>query len=242
MNIAQELAALFTFHGLLTLCVLSALELVLGIDNIIFISLVIVKLPQNERFSARLAGLSLAFVMRIAMLFGIVWLSKNTTNLFSFSAIDVSVRDVLFLIGGAYLIWSTIQELKAHLKGRHENKRIDTKPAGFSKIIMQIVLVDMLFSFDSIFTAIGLIQNLVIMAAAVAVGMVFMLWIAGKTSDFINRHPTIKTIALGFILIVGLMLVVNAFHYNVPEEYLYIAFGIAIVVELVRMRVMRKKE
>lgn len=240
MNIAQEFTALFTFHGLFTLCVLSGLELVLGIDNIIFISLVVVKLPQDKRFSARLTGLSLAFVMRVIMLFAIVWLSKITSALFSFANIDVSVRDILFLVGGAYLMWSTLQELKEHLKGKNETKQVDTKPAAFGKIIMQIVLVDMLFSFDSIFTAIGLIQNLVIMAAAVAIGMVFMLWIAGKASDFINRHPNIKTIALGFIMLVGFALLANAFHYNIPEEYLYIPFGIALIVELVRMKFSRK--
>lgn len=237
MDIAKEFAALFTFHGLFTLLVLSALELVLGIDNIIFISLVIVRLPQEKRFSARLTGLSLAFIMRVAMLFAIVWLSKITTHLFSVSNIDVSVRDILFFVGGAYLMWSTLQELKEHLQGKQEPNSVDIKPAAFGKIIMQIVLVDMLFSFDSIFTAIGLIQNLVIMAAAVAIGMVFMIWIAGKTSDFIERHPNIKTIALGFIMLVGFALLANAFHYNIPEEYLYIPFGLALIVELVRMRI-----
>jgi len=236
MNIAQEFSVLFSIHGLVALFVLSILELVLGIDNIIFISLVIIKLPEEKRLSARIIGLSLALIMRISMLFAIVWASRITDTVFCVSGFNVSVRDILFFIGGAYLLWNTALELKKHIQAEHEKADVNIKAISYGSIILQIVLVDMLFSFDSIFTAIGLIQNLVIMAAAVTCGMVFMIWAAGKTSEFINRHPTIKTLALCFIMIVGLLLLCDATHYNIPKGYFYAALGFALVVELLNMR------
>jgi predicted tellurium resistance membrane protein TerC len=241
MNIAQEFTALFTLHGFLALVVLSLLELVLGIDNIIFISLVIAKLPKEKSFSARITGLTLALVMRILMLFGIVYLSKITNTLFTISHFDVSVRDLLFFIGGAYLLWNTASEMREHLNGGEKEKALDTKPVIYRNVVMQIILVDMLFSFDSIFTAIGLIQNFVIMVVAVSIGMVFMIWVSGKTAEFINRHPTVKTLALCFIMVIGFLLLSSAFHYNIPKAYFYVALGFALVVELLNMRMRRKK-
>jgi predicted tellurium resistance membrane protein TerC len=242
MNIAQEFSALFTLHGLLALVVLSLLELVLGIDNIIFISLVIAKLPADKSFSARITGLTLALVMRILMLLGIVYLSKITATLFSISNFNVSVRDLLFFIGGAYLVWNTTKEMREHLNGGKKEKTIDNKPVIYRNVVMQIILVDMLFSFDSIFTAIGLIQNFVIMVVAVAFGMVFMIWVSGKTADFINRHPTVKTLALCFIMVIGFLLLSGAFHYDIPKGYFYAALGFAFVVELLNMRMRKKKD
>ena len=240
MNIAQQLNALFSFHGLFTLLVLSALELVLGVDNIIFISLVITKIPQERRFSARATGLAWAFVMRVAVLFIIVWISQIAKTLFMVSRFRVSVKDVLFFAGGIYLFWNTARELIHHLKGRYEAAPADTKPVAYRAVILQIVMMDLLFSFDSIFTAIGLIQNLVIMTLAVACGMIFMLWISGKTSEFINRHPAIKTLALSFILLVGADMLAGAAHYSIPEVYLYAALGFAVVAELINMRIRHK--
>jgi len=240
MNIAQEITALFTLNGLIALCILSVLEFVLGVDNIIFISLVIAKLPGDRRLSARVVGLVLALVMRIAMLLGLVWLSNITTTLFSIGSFDVSIRDILFMLGGGYLIWNTFNELKEHIKDVDKEKAVDKSPAAYRNVVLQIVLVDMLFSFDSIFTAIGLIQNFVIMALAVTIGMVLMIWISGKTSEFINKNPTIKTLALCFIMVVGLLLVSNALHYNIPKGYFYTALGFALIVELINMKIRRK--
>jgi|SRR6185312_5061817 len=240
MNIAQDFATLFTLNGLITLCILSVLEFVLGVDNIIFISLVIAKLPEDRRLSARVLGLALALVMRIAMLFGLVWLSSITTTLFSVGSFDVSIRDILFMLGGGYLIWNTFNEIKEHIKDGGKEKAIDKSPTAYRNVVLQIVLVDMLFSFDSIFTAIGLIQNFVIMALAVTIGMALMIWVSGKTSEFINRNPTIKTLALCFIMVVGLLLVSNALHYNIPKGYFYSALGFALVVEMLNMRIRRK--
>jgi predicted tellurium resistance membrane protein TerC len=229
MNFQADLQALLSLHGLISLCILALLELVLGVDNIIFISLLIAKIPEERRFNARITGLSLAFVMRIIMLFCLVWLSRISTTLFSISVFQVSIKDILFFIGGAYLMVSTIRELVNHLYSKTEDNT--PKQPIYKSIILQIVVVDVLFSFDSIFTAIGIIPNLIIMGLAVGLGMVFMIYLSGQTSKFIEKNPSVKTIALCFIIAVGLMLVTEAFHFEVPKEYLYVAFGAAFVLE-----------
>ncbi|HTA82001.1 MAG TPA: TerC family protein, partial [Bacteroidia bacterium] len=219
MNIAQDFQLLFSLHGLASLIILFSLELVLGVDNIIFISLVIARLPEGKRLPARIIGLSLALLMRLIMLFALVWLSKTTTVLFTIKGFSATIHDLLFLIGGAYLIWNTIKELREHI----------TKTAGvtsadnqteliFGKAILQIVMVDILFSFDSIFTAIGLLQNFVIMALAIILSMVCMLYVSGKVSTLINKYPTIKTLALIFIIAVGIMLLASAFHVELAHH------------------------
>jgi len=229
MNFQGELQTLFTLHGLVSLIILSLLELVLGIDNIIFISLLITKIPEKKRFKARVTALSLAFVMRIIMLFCLVWLSRITSTLCTVSNFQVSLRDILFFIGGAYLIYNTVKEIIKHLHSKEVKSTI--QQGVYKSILLQIVVIDMLFSFDSIFTAIGLIPNFIIMALAVGLGMVFMIYLSGQTSKFIEKHPAIKTLALCFIIVVGLLLVAEAFHIEVPKGYLYAALGIAILVE-----------
>lgn len=229
MNLISELQALLSLQGLVSLLILSTLELILGVDNIIFISLLVTKLPEEKRFNARLTGLSLAFIMRLIMLFCLVLLSRITTTLFIISGFRVSIKDILFLMGGAYLMLSTIQELAKHLCKKTEPD-ITIKTASKS-IVLQIVAVDILFSFDSIFTAIGIIPNLIIMGLAVGIGMVFMIYLSGQTSKFIEKNPNVKTLALCFIIGVGLMLVTQSFHFEMPKEYVYAAFGLAFVLE-----------
>jgi len=243
MNIDEQIQSLLSLHGLASLLVLALLELVLGIDNIIFISLVIAKLPEGKGLSARIVGLSLALIMRLFMLFGLVWLAQSTTPLWIVRGFNISVRDALFFIGGFYLTWSTVTELREHLRGNKGNdKDGPQKQLKFRNAIAQIVMVDVLFSFDSIFTAIGLIQNFVIMAIAVALGMLFMIWLSGKVSAFINKYPSVKTLALGFIIAVGLLLISSAFHIELPKKYVYIAFLVAFGIELVIIQVKKKKK
>lgn len=229
MNFYAEAHELFSLHGLASLLILSLLELVLGIDNIIFISLAITNIPEEKRFGAKVTALSLAFVMRIILLFCIVWLARITSTLFTVSNFQVSLRDILFFMGGAYLTFSTVKELMKHINNK--KKEIILKKNIHKSIILQIALVDILFSFDSIFTAIGVIPNFIIMALAVAVGMVFMIYLSGQISRFIEKHPTVKTLALCFIIAVGLMLVTEALHLEIPKEYFYLAFIIAILFE-----------
>lgn len=174
--------------------------------------------------------------MRFIMLFFLVWLAQTTSTLFTIGGFIVTVRDFLFFAGGAYLLWSTGKELSTQLKhNKQESKNETSGQLAFSKAITQIVMVDVLFSFDSIFTAIGLIQNFVIMAAAVTLGMVFMLWLSGKISEFINKYPSIKILALSFIVAVGSLLVLSAFHIEVPKKYVYIGFFAMFAYEMVRI-------
>lgn len=216
---------------------LSGLELVLGVDNIIFISLIISKLPQKERTSVRITALALAIVMRIGLLWGIVALSKITETLFKISDFSVSIRDILYLGGGAFLCWSTFFEMRNHLLGKAGDKsksEEETTPVHSKarNIIARVVLVDVLFSFDSIFTAIGLSQNFIVMASAVAIGVSCMFWLSGKIAAYIDKRPTMKTVAFAFILVVALNLVLNTFHVEIPRVWLYLAFGLALAVEL----------
>ena len=225
MDFQGELHALLSLHGLLSLITLSLLELILGIDNIIFISLLITKIPEEKRFSARVTGLSLAFVMRIIMLFCLVWLSRINTTLLSISNFQVSIKDILFLIGGVYLTFNTLKELLSH----HQIIKSPNHQINRKSIILQIVVIDMLFSFDSIFTAIGIIPNLIIMALAVGIGMVFMIYLSGQTSKFIEKYPGVKTLALCFIIAVGLMLITEALHLEISKKYFYFAFAVVLL-------------
>ncbi len=238
MDFQNELQALLSLHGLVSLIILSLLELVLGVDNIIFISLLVIKLPEERRFKARVTALSLAFVMRIIMLFSLVWLSHITTTLFAVSNFEVSIRDVLFFIGGAYLMFNTIKELAEHLKHKGELTRVSN--TAYKSIIFQIVMVDILFSFDSIFTAIGIMPNIFIMALAVGIGMIFMIYLAGQTSKFIEKYPTVKTLALGFIILVGLMLIAEAFHTEIPQWYLYAVLAIGLIIAGINIGMKKK--
>jgi len=241
MGLQTELQALFTLHGVVSLIILAALELILGVDNIIFISLLITKLPEQKRLEARVTGLSLAFVMRIIMLFCIVWLSRITTTLFMVSNFQVSIKDVLFFVGGSYLVFNTIKEIIEHINSNKEIRNIPNKFHTYKSIILQIVVVDILFSFDSIFTAIGLVPNFIIMVLAIGIGMVFMIYVSGKISNFIEKYPAVKTLALSFIAGIGLLLILQAFHIELPKSYLYIAFTITLIVEGIYIRLKKKK-
>jgi predicted tellurium resistance membrane protein TerC len=227
MQFGSDFQTLYTFHGLTSLVVLTLLELILGVDNIIFISILLTKIPDEKRFRTRTVALSLAFLMRAIMLFGLVWLSRITT-LFAIHSFQISIRDLLFLIGGGYLVFNTVKELLHHQSPSRNNAN---KQVLYKSIILQIVVVDMLFSFDSIFTAIGLISNLLIMMLAIGLGMICMIYISGKTSAFIEKNLGVKTLALCFIIAVGLMLLTEAFHIEVPITYLYALFGAAFVIE-----------
>jgi predicted tellurium resistance membrane protein TerC len=229
MNFYADLQGLLSIHGLISLFTLSLLELVLGVDNIIFISLVLAKIPEENRFNVRVIALSIAFLMRIIMLYGLVWLSHITTTLFSISNFQVSIRDILFFMGGAYLTVNTVKEIITHLNTK---KSINTvRQIAYKSVILHIVVVDMLFSFDSIFTAIGLIPNLIIMVLAVGIGMIFMIYLSGQTTKFIEKYPPVKTLALLFIIAVGLMLVTQALHLEIHRKYFYLVLMIALLVE-----------
>jgi predicted tellurium resistance membrane protein TerC len=219
---------------------LSALEIVLGIDNIIFISILVSRLPPERRESARITGLALAMITRIALLFSIVWLTRLTKPWFGAFGFEFSGRDIILLLGGLFLLAKSVTEIHGTLEGV-EDERKTRVFASFFAIVAQIAIIDIVFSLDSVFTAVGLAKpdQLPIMVGAIVVAIIVMMWVSGGISAFIDRHPTIKILALAFLILVGVVLTVEAFHVDVPKGYLYFAMAFSVGVEMVNIRLRR---
>lgn len=220
---------------------LSLLEIVLGIDNLIFIALVADNLPKEYRRKARTLGLSLALGIRIAMLLGVSWIMSLTEPLFTAFGVELSMKDLLLLGGGLFLIGKATFEMHADLGGEHEKRAIVGK-RSFLGAVIQIVLIDLVFSFDSIITAVGLTQNIPVIIAAVVVSMVVMLAASGYISRFLEQYPTFKMLALSFILMIGTMLVAEGLHFHIPKGYIYCAFTFSIFVEVLNTLAKKKRE
>lgn len=238
---------LFTTAALVSLLTLTFLEIVLGIDNIIFISIVAGKLPKNQQKRARTIGLMLALVMRVGLLAGISWLASANTPLFSLhldfipeEANEISIRDLILFIGGLFLMSKSTTEIHSKVTGEKEEQSKSLKVLTINAAITQIVLLDIVFSFDSILTAVGLTQQLSIMIAAVIIAMLVMLAFSEKVSNFVNNHPTVKMLALSFLLMIGMLLVLEAFAVEVPKGYVYFSIAFSLFVEMLNLR-MRKK-
>lgn len=223
----------------IALVTLTFLEIVLGIDNIIFISIVSGKLSQHLQKKARLIGLSLALVVRIILLFGITWLVGLTDPIISISDFALSWRDIILILGGLFLIAKSTSEIHHKIEGQEQQTNGKVKVTAFGKAILQIVLLDIIFSFDSILTAIGLTKEFILMVIAVIISILIMMIFAGKISDFINRHPTLQVLALSFLILIGFMLGIEAFHFHVPKGYIYFAVFFSLMVEVINIR-MRK--
>jgi predicted tellurium resistance membrane protein TerC len=219
---------------------LSALEIVLGIDNIIFISILVSRLPPERRESARITGLALAMVTRIALLFSIVWLTRLTKPWFTIFTQEFSGRDIILLLGGLFLLAKSVTEIHGTLEGAEDDRKTKVF-ANFAAIVIQIAVIDIVFSLDSVFTAVGLAkpEQLPIMVAAIVLAIGVMMWVSGKIGEFIDRHPTIKILALAFLILVGVVLVADAFHFAVPKGYLYFAMAFSVGVEMVNIRLRR---
>ena len=226
----------------IALITLTFLEIVLGIDNIIFISIVAGKLPEHQQKRARLIGLSLALITRVILLFGITWLVGLTEAVLSIYDFDLSWRDIILIAGGLFLIAKSTSEIHHKVEGEeNENDESRVKaPSAFGKALFQIVLLDIIFSFDSILTAVGLTNQLILMVIAVIVSILVMMIFAGAISDFIAKHPTLQVLALSFLILIGFMLGIEAFHFHVPKGYIYFAVFFSLVVEVINIR-MRKK-
>jgi predicted tellurium resistance membrane protein TerC len=222
----------------ITFITLSALEIVLGIDNIIFISILVGRLPPERRESARITGLALAMLTRIALLFSIVWLTRLTKPLFSVLGQEFSGRDIILLLGGLFLLAKSVTEIHGTLEGTEEQRQTRVY-ASFTAIVVQIAIIDIVFSLDSVFTAVGLANQLPIMVAAIVLAILVMILVARSISGFIERHPTIKILALAFLILVGVVLVADAFHFEVPKGYLYFAMAFSVGVEMVNIRLRR---
>ena len=218
---------------------LTVLELVLGIDNVIFISILSGKLPAEQQPRARFVGLSLALVMRVILLFSLSWVIGLTEPLFSVFGQEVSGRDLVLLVGGLFLIAKSTHEIHGSLEGE-EGEASRKVYAGFTAVIVQIMLLDIVFSLDSVITAVGMVNNLWIMIAAVVISIIAMMLFAGKIGAFVQRHPTIKMLALAFLLLIGVTLIAEGMHQHISKGYIYFAMAFSVFVEFLNMRLRKK--
>ena len=225
-----------TWIALLTL---TFLEIVLGIDNIIFISIVAGKLPEHQQNKARLTGLSLALILRIILLMGITWLIGLTKPVLTVSSFEFSWRDIILFVGGLFLLGKSTSEIHHKIEGNEHDTEVK-KVSAFGSALIQIVLLDMIFSFDSILTAVGLTDKIILMIIAVIVSIIVMMIFSGVISAFINKHPTLQVLALSFLMLIGFMLAIEAFHYHVPKGYIYFAVFFSLIVEVINIKVRKK--
>ena len=218
---------------------LTALELVLGIDNIIFISILVDKLPLEKREFARRIGLAMAMFMRIGLLLVLAWIVGLVTPLFTVAGHDISGRDLILILGGLFLIWKSTAEIHQSLEGEETHGSSAVK-ATFAAVIMQIMVIDLVFSLDSIITAVGMVDQIEVMIAAVMLSVGMMMLFAGAIGRFVSDHPTIKMLALTFLVVVGTVLVAEGFGHHVPKGYVYFAMAFSLGVEMLNIR-MRKR-
>ena len=222
-------------EALIAVGMLTALELVLGIDNVIFIAILADKLPSHQRDRTRAIGLALAAFGRIALLFSIVWIMGLTANVFSLFGRGMSWRDLILIAGGLFLIYKTVGELHQDLEGDADVKGAVVK-AGFAAVLVQIAALDIVFALDSIIMAIGMVRDIRIMAVAIVLSAALMMVASGYVHRFVSHHPTIKVLALSFLLMIGLVLIAEGFDVEVPRGYVYFAMGFALFVELMNVR------
>jgi predicted tellurium resistance membrane protein TerC len=220
---------------------LALLEIVLGIDNLIFIALVVGNLPKEYRKKAQFIGISLALIIRTVMLFGATWLMTLTEPLFSVMDKAISFKDLLMLLGGIFLLFKATMEMHLDLSGKEERKEIIAK-ASFGGAVIQIAIIDFVFSFDSIITAVGVSNNLWVMVAAVVVSMIVMLMAVNSVTKFLEENPTFKILALSFILMIGMMLVADGLHFHIPRGYIYFSFAFAAFIEVLNTVGRKKRE
>ncbi len=221
------------------LLTLTFLEIVLGIDNILFISIVSKGLPADQQKRARSIGLSLALIMRIGLLFGISYITQLTNPVFSLFGTDLSARDLVLMAGGLFLVFKSVMEVHQKMEG--EAQETQAKSSTLLSVIIQIVLLDIIFSFDSILTAVGLTEHLLLMIVAVVISMGVMMRFAGSIGSFIHSHPTLEVLALSFLILIGFMLFIEGWHQHVPKGYIYFAVFFALVVEVINMRIKKAR-
>jgi predicted tellurium resistance membrane protein TerC len=228
-------------EGWIALGTLTVLEVVLGIDNIVFISILAGKLPTADRARARRLGLALAMIIRIGLLLSITWVMGLTAPLFAVAGQEVSGRDVILILGGLFLIAKSTYEIHDKLEGSegHGSAKV---AASFTAVIVQILLLDIVFSLDSVITAVGMAKDVAVMILAVVIAVVVMLLSAGAISDFVERHPTVKVLALSFLLLIGVSLISEGFDQHIEKGYIYFAMAFSVFVELINLRVRGKAE
>jgi predicted tellurium resistance membrane protein TerC len=231
---------LLSGEALVSLLTLTFLEIVLGIDNIVFISIVSGRLPLNQQAKARNVGIILALLVRILLLFGVNWIIGLRATIFTINDFSLSYRDLILIAGGLFLLAKSTSEMHAKLEGKHEEER-DIKVLTYRSAIFQIVLLDLVFSLDSILTAVGLVENLLIIIIAIVISLGVMLIFSRRISSFINDHPAMKILAISFLLMIGMVLVIEGLHVHVPKGYIYFSMAFALGIEILNMKI-RKKE
>jgi predicted tellurium resistance membrane protein TerC len=223
------------------LVTLTVLEIVLGIDNIIFISILAAQLPKSQRALARRVGLGLAMVTRIALLFSLAWVIGLTRPLFEVLGNEISGRDLILILGGLFLLGKATHEIHNKLEGESGHGAAGI-PASFAAVLVQIMLLDVVFSLDSVITAVGMADRLWVMVTAVVIAVLVMMVSAATIADFVERHPTVKILALSFLLLIGMSLFIEGFEYHIPKGYIYFAMGFSVFVEMVNLRLRRTAE
>ncbi len=225
----------------LAFATLTALEIVLGIDNIIFISILVGRLPKAQQARGRTIGLSLAMLTRIALLLSITWVMGLSADLFSVFGQGVSGRDLILIGGGLFLLAKSTLEIHHGLEGVEQEERSVQGGATFLSIITQIAIIDIVFSLDSVITAVGMADHVEVMIAAVIVAVLVMMFLAGPISDFVERHPTIKMLALSFLILIGMALLGEGFEFHIPKGYIYFAMAFSVAVEMLNIRVRKRQ-
>ncbi|HEX3179490.1 MAG TPA: TerC family protein [Methylomirabilota bacterium] len=233
--------AFLTADGLIALLTLSALEIVLGVDNVVFIAILTARLPSAQQAPARRIGLTLALGIRIGLLFAIAWIMSLTRPLFSVLGHAVSGRDLILLGGGLFLIFKATWEIYDKLEVQHTEAARGRGRGAFASVLAQILLLDIVFSLDSVITAVGMAEHVPIMVAAMVIAMIVMLFSMGAISGFVERHPSVKILALAFLLLIGVMLVAEGFGQHVSKGYIYFAMAFSLLVELLNLRYRKKR-
>ena len=220
----------------LAFATLTALEIVLGIDNIIFISILVGRLPAEQRGKGRTFGLALAMITRILLLLSITWVMSLSADLFSVAGQGISGRDIILIGGGLFLLAKSTLEIHSNLEGEEHEREAGKARATFLNIIIQIAIIDIVFSLDSVITAVGLVDHVEVMIAAVIVAVIVMMFLAGPISNFVDRHPTIKMLALSFLIMIGIALIGEGFEMHIPKGYIYFAMAFSVMVEMLNIR------
>jgi predicted tellurium resistance membrane protein TerC len=229
----------------LALATLTALEIVLGVDNIIFISILCGRLPEHQRAKARNIGLMFAMLTRIGLLFTLTWLMTLTAPLFTLTGTEISGRDLILIGGGLFLLWKSVHEIHNSLEGAEENHggaAAAAATATFGAVIAQIAVIDIVFSLDSVITAVGMVEELSIMVIAIVIAVGVMLMAAGPIGSFVDRHPTIKMLALSFLILVGVALIGEGLDMHIPKGYIYFAMAFSVAVEMLNLRLRAKRK
>ena len=225
----------------LALMTLTALEIVLGIDNIIFISVLAGRLPEHQRNRARIQGLALAMITRILLLLSLAWMMRLTSPLFTVLEYDISGRDVILIAGGLFLLWKSSQEIWESLEGAEDETPDEPRPVpSYGMVLVQIAIIDIVFSLDSVITAVGMVEDVPVMVIAIVIAVGVMMLAAKSIGEFVDRHPSIKMLALSFLILVGVALIGEGLDMHIPKGYIYFAMAFSVMVEMLNIH-MRKK-